>query len=125
MQSLRLAALACISLFALISQPPTVNAGEEEAEYAKCTVTVKWRRSNPEDCAVTVTVKNGTKKTLVDPIVRVTFLDSAGKELTSAAKAYYTCIPKGKSKTLETRIWSYVDTNAVDAKGSVEGGYIE
>lgn len=102
----------------------TMIAGDAE-EYAKCSVAVSWKRTNPEDCVVTVTVKNGSKHTLVDPTVRVMFYDKDGKEVTSAAKAYFARIGKGKSKRLEARIWSYVDSTAVDAKGLVEGGYLE
>lgn len=103
---------------------PLLYATDAE-EYAKCSVKVGWKRSNAEDCTVTVTVTNGSKKTLVDPTVRVTFYDKEGKEVTSAAKAYFARIGKGKSKRLEARIWSYVDTTAVEAKGTVEGGYLE
>ncbi len=113
-----------ITIVLLFINAAPVNATDEE-EYAKCTVTVKWKRTNAEDCTVSVTVKNGSKKTLVDPTVRVTFYDSSGKEVTSASKAYFARIPKGKSKALEARIWSYVDTTAVEAKGAVEGGYLE
>lgn len=102
----------------------TLHAGDAE-EYAKCSVKVSWKRTNSEDCTVTVSVKNGSSKKLVDPTVRVTFYDKEGKELTSAAKAYFARIGKGQTKRLEARIWSYVDTNAVEAKGTVEGGYLE
>jgi hypothetical protein len=94
-------------------------------QFAKCTVTVAWKRTNAEDITATVTVHNGTNKTLVDPKVRVTFFDKDGKEVASAAKAYFATIPKGKSKRMEARIFSYIDTNAVEAKGAVEEGTLK
>ncbi len=101
-----------------------VLAGDTEANYAKCSVTVKWSRRG-EDASVTVTVKNGAKKTLVDPVVRVTFFDKDGNQVASDSKAYFARIGKGASKRMETRIWSLIPPEAEKVEGKVEGGYFE
>ncbi|GMV52765.1 MAG: hypothetical protein IAE64_02700 [Flavobacteriales bacterium] len=112
--------LVCFMITAGIS----TFAGDAE-EFAKCPVQVNWKRTKAEDYTVTVTVTNGSSYTLIDPKVRVVFYDKDGKELSSAAKAYFARIPKGKSKRMEARIFSYIDTNSVDAKGFVEEGTLK
>ncbi len=94
-------------------------AQDETAMRAKCAVSVSYALRG-EDAHVTVTVKNGTKKTLVDPVVRVRFLDKDGNEVTTDAKGYATRIKPGASKKLETRIWRMVSPDAVKATGAVE-----
>ncbi len=102
-----------------------VRAQSDSELYKKCSVTVSWSR-NGEDATVTVTVKNGAKKPLHDPVVRVAFFDAEGNELVADSKAYFKVVPAKGSKRMEARIWSYVPENAVkQAKGSVVGGYFE
>jgi uncharacterized membrane protein len=110
----------------IIMAPAALMAQTDSAMYAKCKVSVSWSR-NGEDAVVTVTVKNGTKKTLIDPLVRVTFYDENDKELTTDAKMYFVRLGPGKSKTMEARFWNYVPLEAVNkkTKGMVEGGYFE
>lgn len=118
---LRIALLLVIMTFGLVS----LRAQSDSELYKKCNVTVSWSR-NGEDAVVTVTVKNGAKKTLHDPVVRVAFFDADGNELVADSKAYFKNVPAKGSKRMEARIWSYVPENAVkQAKGSVVGGYFE
>lgn len=115
---------AFIIMILLCFTAAVVIAGDTEANYAKCTVTVKWSRRG-EDASVTVSVKNGAKKTLVDPVVRVTFFDKDGNKVASDSKAYFARIGKGANKRMETRIWSLIPPEAEKAEGKVEGGYFE
>ncbi len=85
----------------------------------KCPVTVTWKL-NGEDATVTVTVKNGTKKTLVDPLVRVRFYNKDGLEVSSDAKGYSATIRPGASKKLEARIWRSISPESAKATGEVE-----
>lgn len=117
MRALIITALLCLTAAVSI-------AGDTEANYAKCSVTVKWSRRG-EDASVTVTVKNGAKKTLVDPVVRVTFFDKDGNQVASDSKAYFARIGKGASKRMETRIWSLIPPEAEKVEGKVEGGYFD
>jgi len=115
-------------LFALLfvlAIPMAASAQSDSELYEKCSVTVSWSR-NGEDATVTVTVKNNTKYTLHDPVVRVAFFDKEGNELAADAKAYFKDVPPRKSKRMEARIWDLVPENAVkQAKGTVVGGYFE
>lgn len=112
-------------LMLLLGAPYSTFAQSDSELYKKCNVTVSWSR-NGEDAVVTVTVKNGAKKTLHDPVVRVAFFDADGNELVADSKAYFKNVPAKGSKRMEARIWSYVPENAVkQAKGSVVGGYFE
>ena len=106
--------------------PATLLAQADSVHFAKCKVTCSWSRTG-EDAVVTVTIKNGSKKTLVDPKVRVTFYDKDGNELTTDAKMYFVRIGPGKSKTMEGRIWDFVSEAAVKekTKSELEGGYFE
>lgn len=92
---------------------------DEKAMRKKCTVSVTWTWRG-EDATTVVTVKNATKKTLVDPVVRVRFYNKEGSEVSTDAKGYAARIKPGASKRLEARFWSSVDTTAVSAKGEVE-----
>ncbi len=106
-------------VFALGTSTLSLNAQDEKAMRKKCTVSVTWTWRG-EDATTVVTVKNATKKTLVDPVVRVRFYDKDGAEVSTDAKGYATRIKPGASKRLEARFWSSVDTTAVTAKGEVE-----
>lgn len=97
---------------------------EEDLLRKKCAVTVSWKRRG-DDATVTVSIKNGTRKKLVTPSVRVTFYDSTGEEVASDAKTYFSTIPAGSNKRLEARIWAYVPAEASSAKGVVDGGSFE
>jgi hypothetical protein len=110
--------LAFIPLALMVLLAPC-HAQDETAMRAKCTVSVSYTLRG-EDAHVTVTVKNGTKKTLVDPVVRVRFLDKDGNEVTTDAKGYAARIKPGASKKLETRIWRMVSADAAKATGAVE-----
>ena len=114
-----------IVLICLLLAIPSIATAQDDSElYKKCVVTAKWSRKG-EDAVVTVTVKNKTKKTLVDPSVRVTFFDKDGEEVTSDSKTYFKRIKRGKSKRMEARIWDFVPEEAVSVKCEVEGGYFE
>ncbi len=97
---------------------PTV-AQDEAAMRKKCTVTVSYTMRG-EDAHVSVTVKNGTKKTLVDPVVRVRFYDKNGTEVTTDAKGYAARIKPGAAKKMETRIWRSISPDAVKATGELD-----
>ena len=99
-------------------------ADDTSTLLAKCSVKVTWSRRG-EDATVTVTVKNGTKKILVDPSVRVTFFDANGEQVASDSKTYFVRLGKGASKRLEARIWSLVPPEAVKAEGKVEDARLE
>lgn len=90
----------------------------------QCTCSVSWARRG-EDAVVTVTVKNGTKKTLVDPVVRVRFYNTDSVEVASDAKMYFTRIKPHASKRLEARIWQLVPQEAVYVKSSLDAGVFE
>lgn len=117
MRSIALALLLVLSATILV-------AGDTASNLAKCSVKVTWSRRG-EDATVTVTVKNGTKKTLVDPSVRVTFFDKDGAQVASDSKTYFVRLGKGANKRLEARIWSLVPPEAVKAEGKVEDGVFE
>jgi len=99
-------------------------AQDTAANLAKCTVAVSWARRG-EDATVTVTVKNTTKKTLVDPVVRVRFYNIDSVEVASDAKMYFSRVKPGASKRMETRIWSLIPTDASYTKGSLDAGVFE
>ena len=114
-----------LPLLILIAAPTAFSAQSDSELYKKCSVSVSWSR-NGEDAVVTVTVKNNTKTTLHDPVVRVAFFDAEGKELVADSKAYFKTVAARKSKRMEARIWSFVPEGAVQkAQGSVVGGYFE
>lgn len=92
---------------------------DEKEMRKKCAVTVKWAKRG-EDATVTLTIKNATKKTMTDPVVRVRFYDAEGAEVTTDAKAYFAKLKPGTSKRMETRIWSSISPLAESAKGEVE-----
>ncbi len=106
--------------------PYTVLSQEDDVEkmYEKCTVSLKWSRRG-EDAVVTVTIKNMTKKTLVDPYVYVTFYDDEGNEVAADGKTYFVKVKRGKTKRMEGRIWDYIPEEATEVKGVVEGGEFE
>ena len=109
----------------VLAIPSLAEAQSDSELYEKCSVTVSWSR-NGEDATVTVTVKNNTKLTLHDPVVRVAFFDDEGNELVADSKAYFKNVAPKKSVRMEARIWSFVPENAVKkAKGTIVGGYFE
>lgn len=112
--------LVCLMFIA----PLAAQAQDDTELFKKCTVTAKWSRRG-EDAVVTVTIKNKTKKTLVDPTVRVTFYDKDGEEVTSDAKTYFKSVKRGKSKRMEARIFDYVSEDAVKVECEVESGVFE
>jgi len=114
-----------LPLLLFLALPAALPAQSDSELYEKCSVTVSWSR-NGEDAVVTVTVKNPTKYTLHDPVVRVAFFDADGKELVADSKAYFKNVAAKKSKRMEARIWTFVPETAVaKAKGSVVGGYFD
>lgn len=90
----------------------------------QCSCSVSWMRRG-EDAVVTVTVKNGTKKTLVDPVVRVRFYNADSIEVASDAKMYFTRIKPQASKRLEARIWQLIPPDAAYARGALDAGVLE
>ena len=114
-----------ITAILFLAIPSLAEAQSDSELYEKCSVTVSWSR-NGEDATVTVTVKNNTKLTLHDPVVRVAFFDDEGNELVADSKAYFKNVAPKKSVRMEARIWSFVPENAVKkAKGTIVGGYFE
>ena len=114
-----------LPLLLFLAVPVVVSAQSDSELYEKCSVTVTWSR-NGEDATVTVTVKNNTKYTLHDPVVRVAFFDEDGNELVADSKAYFKNVAQRKSKRTGARLGSFVPENAVKkAKGTVVGGYFE
>ena len=110
----------------LIMIPAGLQAQPDYELWDECDVKVSWSR-NGDDAVVTVTVHNKTKKTLVDPVVRVSFFNEEGDEVASDAKSYFHRIKPGRKKTMKARIWDYVSEDAVKEKttGKLEGGYFE
>ncbi|HLP29249.1 MAG TPA: FxLYD domain-containing protein [Candidatus Didemnitutus sp.] len=111
--------LSALLIVAISFTVQPLVAQDEKAMRKKCTVSVTWSWRG-EDATTVVTVKNETKKTLVDPVVRVRFYNKDGAEVSTDAKGYATRIKPGASKRLEARFWSSVDSTAVTAKGEVE-----
>ena len=114
-------------LFAFVFLAPNTGLLQEddvEEMYKKCTVSLKWSRRG-EDAVVTVSVKNKTRKTLVDPYVYVTFYDAEGNEVAADGKTYFVKVKQGKTKRMEGRIWDYIPEEATEVKGVVEGGEFE
>lgn len=99
-------------------------AQDTAAMLKKCSLTVSWSRRG-EDASVTVAVKNGTKKTLVDPVVRVRFYNKDSVEVASDAKMYFNRIKAGATKRMETRIWSLIPHDASYTQGSLDAGVFE
>ena len=110
----------------LIVIPGALQAQPDYELWDKCDVKVSWSR-NGDDAVVTVTVHNKTKKTLVDPVVRVSFFNADSTEVASDAKSYFQRIRPGKKMTMKARIWDYVTEDAVKemTEGKLEGGYFE
>jgi uncharacterized membrane protein len=109
---------------AIMAVGAPVSLMANEALWKKCSVTVVWKKRG-EDATVTVTVKNGTKNTLTDPSVRVTFYDKEGNEVAADSKGYFGTIRPGASKRMEARIWTSIPAEATTAKGAVDGGFFE
>lgn len=103
----------------------TVTVAQDTATLLKkCSATASWSRRG-EDASVTVTVKNGAKKTLVDPVVRVRFFNADSVEVSADAKMYFSRIKPGGSKRMETRIWQLVPTDAAYVQASLDAGVFE
>ncbi|MBK7578521.1 MAG: hypothetical protein IPI24_14045 [Ignavibacteria bacterium] len=112
-------ALLLVSLAVVVSFNTQPLLGQDERRCER-SVRSRLRGHGAEDATTVVTVKNATKKTLVDPVVRVRFYNKEGAEVSTDAKGYAARIKPGASKRLEARFWSSVDTTAVTAKGEVE-----
>ncbi|MBK7412864.1 MAG: hypothetical protein IPI29_09960 [Ignavibacteria bacterium] len=79
-------ALLLVSLAVVVSFNTQPLLGQDEkAMRKKCAVSVTWTWRG-EDATTVVTVKNATKKTLVDPVVRVRFYNKEGAEVSTDAK---------------------------------------
>jgi hypothetical protein len=111
-------------VMAIVAFGAPFSATANEALWKKCVVTVEWKKRG-EDATVIVTVKNGSKKVLTDPTIRVTFFDKAGSEVAADSKGYFGAIRPGASKRMEARIWTSIPAEAVSAKGAVDGGFFE
>lgn len=77
------------------------------------------------DMVVSVTLKNGSKRTCIDPSVRVTFTNAAGDTVADDAKTYFVRIPKGAAKKLESRIWTSIPDDAVASSVSIDEATFE